>query len=239
MKISTYNICKDGISDCTLVFISDLHGYDNTKILNAIDKISPNAVLIGGDIVHDNKNYKTGIEFLHLCAKKYPTFCSIGNHEMKLDFDINPMIRDSKATLLDNEFAQFYGLKIGGLTTGYEHGEKQGRNKRTPRPNVEFVERFAKESGYKILLSHHPEYYERYLKDKNVDLILSGHAHGGQWRIFDRGVFAPGQGVFPKYTSGMYDEKLIVSRGLGNPHPIPRINNSNEIIVLNFKGEEK
>jgi predicted MPP superfamily phosphohydrolase len=104
---------------------------------------------------------------------------------------------------------------------------------------MEFANSFAKESGYKILLSHHPEYYGKYLKDLDINLILSGHAHGGQWRLFGRGVFAPGQGLFPKYTSGMYDNKLIVSRGIGNQMLVPRINNSKEIIVLNFKGEEK
>jgi len=239
MKISTYNIVAEVDGGKRFVFISDLHGYNNNKILNEIDKLEPQCVLIGGDMVHNDKNFRHGIDFLRLCAGKYPTFCSLGNHEMKVGKDIKALIRESGATLLDNEYAEFCGVKIGGLTTGYAIGEKQGRSKRTPRPNVEFAERFSRESGCKILLSHHPEYYERYLKDLNVDLILSGHAHGGQWRFFGRGVFAPGQGLFPKYTWGMYDNKLIVSRGIGNHMLIPRINNCAEIIAINIKNEEK
>ena len=52
--------------------------------------------------------------------------------------------------------------------------------------------------------------------------------------LFNMGVFAPGQGIFPKYTSGLYDGKLIVSRGLGNQTPYPRINNEEEIIVIDI-----
>lgn len=239
MKITNYTLSATTNKDVKFVFISDLHGYDNNKILNEINKINPDAVLASGDMVHDDKNYKDGIEFLRLCSEKYPTFCSLGNHEMKLSVDIRAMIRESGATLLDNEYTEYMGIKIGGLSTGYQQGDKQGRTKTTPCPNMEFANSFAKESGYKILLSHHPEYYGKYLKDLDINLILSGHAHGGQWRLFGRGVFAPGQGLFPKYTSGMYDNKLIVSRGIGNQMLVPRINNSKEIIVLNFKGEEK
>ena len=239
MKITDYTLSATTNKDVKFVFISDLHGYDNNKILNEIDKINPDAVLASGDMVHDDKNYKDGIEFLRLCSEKYPTFCSLGNHEMKLSVDIRAMIRESGATLLDNEYTEYMGIKIGGLSTGYQQGDKQGRTKTTPYPNMEFANSFAKENGYKILLSHHPEYYGKYLKDLDINLILSGHAHGGQWRFFGRGVFAPGQGLFPKYTSGMYDNKLIVSRGIGNQMLVPRINNSKEIIALNFKSEEK
>ena len=91
---------------------------------------------------------------------------------------------------------------------------------------------FSNKEGFKLLLCHHPEYYSKYIKDIDVDLTLSGHAHGGQWRILGQGIFAPGQGIFPKYTSGLIDGRLIVSRGLGNTHRIPRINNKPEIINL-------
>ena len=71
------------------------------------------------------------------------------------------------------------------------------------------------------------------IKPLPIDLTLSGHAHGGQWRFFGRGVFSPGQGLFPKYTSGMYDGgRFIVGRGLGNPIIIPRIFNSPEVLVI-------
>jgi predicted MPP superfamily phosphohydrolase len=88
MKITNYTFSATENKEVKFVFISDLHGCDNNKILNEIDKINPDAVLVGGDIVHNDENYKDGIDFLRLCSEKYPTFCAIGNHEMKLSFDI-------------------------------------------------------------------------------------------------------------------------------------------------------
>ena len=74
-----------------------------------------------------------------------------------------------------------------------------------------------------------------YIKELNIDLTLSGHAHGGQIRILGQGLIAPGQGFFPKYTSGMYDGRLIVSRGLANnAPPIPRLFNRKELIFIEF-----
>ena len=94
--------------------------------------------------------------------------------------------------------------------------------------------REAAENGAKILLCHHPEYYKTYLKDKKIDLIVAGHAHGGQWRLGRLAAFAPGQGIFPKYTKGVYDKRLVVSTGLKKSGRIPRIFNKPEIVYINI-----
>ena len=235
MKIKRYDFFAPVERDLRFVFVSDLHGYDNNRLISEIRALSPDAILIPGDFIHSNKHFKDGIEFLDMVAGVAPTFCSLGNHEMKFSGDVHSIAHEAGVRLLDNETAEFMSVKIGGLSSGYMKDEKQGHFERTPRPDVEWLRTFASEDGYKILLSHHPEYYPRYIRDLSIDLTLSGHAHGGQWRIFGRGVFAPGQGLFPKYTSGLYDGKLIVSRGLGNMNPFPRINNSPEIIVINLK----
>ena len=73
---------------------------------------------------------------------------------------------------------------------------------------------------------------DEYIRELDIDLTLSGHAHGGQWRVFGRGVFAPGQGILPKYTSGMHENRFIVSRGLANNAFVPRLFNSTELIFI-------
>lgn len=234
MKITEYTIHADIEKELTFAFLSDLHDCENDILLEALERCYPNAVLVGGDFVHSTELYKRGIDFLTLCARKYPTFCSLGNHERKCDRDIAGMVKRSGAVLLDDRATRFEGVNIGGLSSGYKQMEKQGHWEKTPAPNLEFIESFSRLRGTKILLSHHPEYYPRYIKGKNIDLTLSGHAHGGQWRFFGRGVFAPGQGLFPKYTSGIHDGKFIVSCGLGNQTPFPRINNEEEIIIIKF-----
>lgn len=113
-----------------------------------------------------------------------------------------------------------------------------GSNKATAdiKPDTSWLHDFAASSGYHILLSHHPEYYP--FIPSSIDLVLSGHAHGGQWNYYSfkdrrwKGIFAPGQGLFPKYTSGMYG-KMIVSRGLANTTWVPRICNPTEVVYVN------
>lgn len=85
-----------------------------------------------------------------------------------------------------------------------------------------------------ILLAHEPQFIEEY-SSAGYDYIFSGHAHGGQIRlpILD-GLFSPGQGILPKYTSGVHNAgngKMIISRGLGNSSFPIRVFNRPEIII--------
>ena len=211
--------------------ISDLHGSSAENLLDELKALEPSLILCPGDTLHSASLEDNGLDFLRRAAGIAKTFCSLGNHEVKHGGDIRDAIRATGAVLLDNEYAEHAGLVIGGLSTGYRAGEEQSRIKEPPAPNVKALDGFFAAEGFKLLLSHHPEYYPKYLCGKGADLILSGHAHGGQWRIFGRGVFAPGQGLFPKYTSGFYG-KMLVSRGLSNNTFIPRIFNKPELIIL-------
>ncbi|MBP5669242.1 MAG: metallophosphoesterase [Lachnospiraceae bacterium] len=99
-----------------------------------------------------------------------------------------------------------------------------------------------KASGaYTVLLSHRPESFEAYV-NKGVDLALAGHAHGGQWRIpfLINGMFAPDQGLFPKYAGGRYEKygtTMIVSRGLARESTIlPRFCNPPELVIIDLVG---
>ena len=224
IKVSEYNIKANITEDITFVFVSDLHGCDNAPIMAAIDGIKPDGVLVGGDFIHNNTVWREGIEFLRLSAEGYPTFCVKGNHELRYKGDVRDLVKGTGATLLDDSSVDFKGIHIGGLTSVCYAPDAI--------PNTKWLAEFSQKDGYKLLLCHHPEYFDKYIRDTAVDLILSGHAHGGQWRAFGRGVYAPGQGIFPKYTAGLYHDRLLVGRGLGNPHPIPRINNPFEVIIL-------
>ena len=89
-----------------------------------------------------------------------------------------------------------------------------------------------------MVISHRPEEFDVYASQK-IDIVFSGHAHGGQFRIPGLGgLVAPGQGLFPKYTSGAYREEdttMVVSRGLGNSIIPIRIFNMPEIVVVTLK----
>ena len=110
--------------------------------------------------------------------------------------------------------------------------------------NSAWLSEFEKQDGYRILLSHHPEYWslrEPWLSEKRIDLVLSGHAHGGQWRVMGRGLYAPGQGWMPKFTSGVYEGEygsMIVSRGLANTAGVPRLFNEPEIVYVEVRSND-
>jgi predicted MPP superfamily phosphohydrolase len=213
-----------------IAHVSDLHNKRLPELMEALGAEHPDMVLVSGDVVHSADEWETGIRFLKECALKYFTCCSLGNHEFKYGADFREKIRQTGAVLLDNSYIRKGSFVIGGLTTGFAEAS-QGTFKRTPMPKTKWLDGFCKQKGYRILLSHHPEYFEL-LRDRGIDLILSGHAHGGQWRLFGVPVFSPGQGLFPKYVSGFYENKMFVSRGLANTAPVPRFGNPTEMVFL-------
>lgn len=249
MKHSVYHIKNERLSGLHFAIISDLHGCSPEPALEILGRIAPNYILAPGDIFEildgrdDDKN-ENGYELLAGAAKIAPTFYSGGNHEiggtrswtLKWRFkNCEPLpcseenkrrIEQTGAHILSDGYEIFDGIAFGGVSSGITY--KGGA------PRLDWIEKYYCQDRPKILLCHHPEYYKKYIDGSRIDLVASGHAHGGQWRIFGRGVFAPGQGIFPKFTSGVYDGKLCVSRGLKEGHIIPRIFNSTEVVSIIF-----
>ena len=226
IKLTEYTLFAELEKKVRFAFLADLHNYPNEPILKALQNLNADAVLVSGDFIHNLFICQRGFEFLKEASKILPVFCSLGNHESGYMGKLREKILKSGAVLLDNSFCEFKGIHIGGLTSGaFYPGENC-------HPNTNFLTEFSQLNGYKLLLCHHPEYYKKYVKDLPIDLTLSGHAHGGQWRLFGRGAYAPGQGAFPKYTKGMYDNRLIVTSGLGNVYFVPKINNPPEICTI-------
>lgn len=228
-----------------MAVVSDLHGGDPTAVLKMLEAERPDYILCPGDIFErldgsDSDIYRNGLCLLSEASRIAPVFYSTGNHEdggvrswsrswesrvKKREYHerCRNDIEKSGAVLLEDSFVLKHGIAFGGLLSGIinEGGA----------PELSWLDEFCAVDAPKILLCHHPEYYEKYLKDKNIDLIVSGHAHGGQWRFFGRGVFAPGQGIFPKYTYGVHDGRLVISTGL-KVSAIPRFFNPTEVVFV-------
>ena len=210
-----------------LAVAADIHSSPFDDVLEEFTRCD--AVLIPGDLVdRHRRNNENAYRFLEAAPECAPVFYSIGNHERKFRDRAAYLekVRTSKVTLLDNESISFMGIRIGGLSS---EKEKQ--------PDMAFLDRCEKEEGYRLLLCHHPEVYRDFVSGRDIDLTLAGHAHGGQIQIAGHGLYAPGQGLFPKLTHGLYDGgKLLVSRGMTNGAKprIPRIGNPCELIILNL-----
>lgn len=241
MTVTCYTARQKGLNAPVRAAIAaDLHNGPWEGLLRAIEREQPDLILLPGDFLHKPGETARGFAFLTAAAKLCPTFCSVGNHEVRCRIpDLADRVGETGAVLLDNDCRFAAGLWLGGLSSGYRMGMRQGRTLPTPPPDRRFLSAFARIEGPRLLLCHHPEYYEPYLRETDIPLILAGHAHGGQWELFGRGVFAPGQGLFPRYTAGFYDGRMIVSRGLRNTYPlIPRLFNPRELVLLDVWPEE-
>ncbi len=233
----------------SLALVADLHERPYGKVLSSLSAHQPEIICIAGDTLNHMPPGSQDLPAQHIlpfvkeCVSLAPTFLSLGNHEWMFCQEDLMLLRSNGVHVLDNQWEPWKDVYIGGLTsaevTGTDRSIFRGEvsYSRPPRmreplePSVSWLGEFCSQPGYKILLCHHPEYYPRYLKDLDLDLVLSGHAHGGQWRFFDRGVFAPGQGLFPKLTSGVQGP-LVISRGLANTAPVPRFFNPREVVYL-------
>ena len=250
------------LKEMKLALVADIHNKPAKDIIRSLKDNKPDYITICGDLLSARTNKGIYYEvagssqhfrgapnasrFLYDAVKISKVILSTGNHELYLDEEDKAWLKKIGVIYLNNEYISIQGLVFGGLSSPYNvlagTGNAKGLEEHKKRWNLIFdsfdyswLPAFCSQKGCKILLSHHPEIYEQHLKKLNgIDLILSGHAHGGQIRLFGHGLYAYGQGWFPKYTGGMYDGKLIVSRGLSNTSRIPRIGNPTELVYIDL-----
>lgn len=232
----------EGFEGFKIAQVSDLQNKmffkNQSSLIKNLKKTDADIIVITGDLVDANRtNIDNAYTFIDKAVKIAPVYYVSGNHE--------------NASGVYEELLE--GLKIRGvniLENTYEYIDRNGdkiaiMGIKDIRMNYDFDEVIEdmsnKNEGYfKILLSHRPELYSVY-DEKGVDLSFTGHAHGGQIRLpFTDGLFAPNQGAFPKYTSGLryFDNSaMVISRGLGNSVFPFRIFNRPEITVTTLYSE--
>ena len=230
--------------------VTDLHsgyyGKDEAELINMIDRETPDAILMSGDIFDDRLSMDNARIFCEQIAGKYPCFYVTGNHEIwsPNEHKINEYLRSIGITVLEGTAET---LAIKGSVISF-----CGVDDPTYMTDAEWAVQLtstatAADSAnastgttapYKVLLSHRPERTKTY-EAYDVDLIVCGHAHGGQWKIpfTQMGVHAPNQGQFPRYVDGLYElgngSKMVVSRGLARERmPYPRFFNHPEIVII-------
>ena len=231
-RITRYEI-KAPISPFRIALITDMHNIAPMGLAEAVAEAKPDAIVISGDLYNGPPRNKTfcydkALACLSELAPIAPIFYSQGNHDKTLTDEVRSAIDRLGVHLMTDAFERFGEVVFGGLGSAYI-GHKSGR------PNMEFIESFVKQEGYRILICHHPEYFRAYLRPYDIPLILSGHNHGGQWALFGQGLYVPGQGLFPKHTSGVIEGRLVVSRGISNPTLVPRIGAPTELVILDLK----
>ncbi len=247
MKITEYSLSLPGAPTLTLALVADLHCRPGEDALEMLQQLQPDLILSSGDMMQSCTKYRIdesfnlpSLTFLTKATQIAPVYLSIGNHEGGMLPENRELFDARHITLLDDCFVhEDHGLCIGGLTSPVRCGNK--RTDPTPAPNLDFLQAYAAEPGFHLLLNHHPEFWRPHICGTGIQLTLSGHAHGGQWHLFGHDIWSPGQGLFPQYASGMHTaetgEVLVVSRGMTNTVPYaPRFGNPTEICVLRLSG---
>lgn len=215
---------------------SAFHG----QIIDALFALQPGCILIAGDATDEStEDFRALVPFFSRVARLAPTVAVLGNNDC--DALRTPALRDvyrvSSIALLENETrilsARGVPMRITGLTDPMAfrfgvHAERGSPPGQPPLDKVNIESALSNDPAEKewvppILLLHQPQLALPYAK-MGASLIIAGHAHGGQFRFpLLGGLYAPGQGVFPKYTSGVYKlgaSRMLVSRGIGN-HGLP------------------
>ena len=246
LKVQRYSINSNKIENAVnVVVISDLHsknfGENQQDLLDIIAKQNPDAIFLTGDIIDHIFSHSAAETFLQGIQNICPVYYVTGNHECQsrdIEAILDTILKYDVKILSGNyELLNINGNKfvIGGIDDPSKKKYSQDYDQESV---MEQAFSDLPSDSYSVLLAHRPEQIENY-KQYDFDLVVSGHAHGGQFRIpyILNGMYAPNQGWFPQYAGGLYkhgDLSHIVSRGLGNNVPIPRIFNPPEVVVIDI-----
>lgn len=229
--------------------ISDFHNQSKSYCDRLVKKASeqkPDCIFITGDVCDFQRTDVEDAEyFLESVSKIAPCYLVWGNHDYNLsdeDFEkVRSCALKNGITVLEGDFVTLEkdGESILVVGTSSDINSES---------SLEMLKELPEKSGLTLWLNHYPESFEEIVRtsesyNNKADLIFSGHAHGGLVKIpfIDKGLIAPGQGLFAKYIDGLYkydDAKMIVSRGVGNSGYTKRLLNSFQLTVCTLKSEK-
>ena len=236
-----------------ILHITDLHnclfGEEQSRLTGMIDAAEPDIVVFTGDMSDPRYGEDNALLLARLVSEKYPSFYVFGNHENAYPGNVSKVcdkFAEAGLTVLRGSAEK---ISVGGtalLICGIDDPNA------SPDYNLRMWENelddcagaAASEPGvFSVLLTHRPECVNDYA-GRGFDLIMAGHAHGGQARIpliLQNGIYAPSQGLFPKYTGGLYrlsdGTPLEVCRGLSTKIR-PRVFNRPEISLVTVEPGE-
>lgn len=237
-----------GEGSFTIAQVSDLHnaefGGGNRELLAILEEAEPDLIAITGDLIDSRRTDPApALAFLEGAVELAPVCYVTGNHEFRAYDayqDLKSQMEELGVIVLENEsmVLEEVPLRVIGLddpSFGVRSDPSATPEQILQGALTALAPQAGEEDLCTVLLAHRPEYVELYAQ-YGADLVLSGHAHGGQVRLPGvGGLYAPGQGFLPAYTSGLYqigETSLVVSRGLGNSLFPLRVNNHPEVVLV-------
>lgn len=271
IQVNKINILHDkaGERQPVFVFFADLHGVsfgeNNSRLIEKINSINPDAIIIGGDMIVDKGKHFLGdtsekehaISLINTLCESYPVYYALGNHETrarsneKLRAEYKNYlyrIENKNLHILSNthEYVTYKGTRfcIYGLEIDNSYYSK--RKKKVT--DAAYIQKCLGESpehkhSIPLVVSHNPDCFDA-CACWGAEFVLSGHNHGGYVRLpLLGGVISSGYKLFPKYSGGIYKNEnynstMLLTRGLGM-HTIKfRLFNKPELMVITFKSKE-
>lgn len=252
LQISHYKIVNSKIPDefknYKIIQISDFHNVKSKKLnkdlVENISKEKPDIIVITGDFVDANRtNIDVAINFINNIKDIAKVYYVTGNHEWAAK-EYNQLKKELiklGVKILDNKLEKITindsSINLIGINDPSFANEPTVEDKEIVNKEINDID--YDDENFTILLSHRPELYDVYVNN-SIDLALTGHAHGGQIRLpIIKGILAPNQGLFPKYSEGIFTKEnttMVVSRGIGNSVFPFRINNRPELVVIELFG---
>lgn len=243
LEISRYEVNSQKLPESfdgfKIVQLSDLHGAefgeDGMELVDKVGSLEPDIIALTGDFVTDEGDLAAVEKLAARLVKLCPVYFISGNHEFGsgLAIKVRNILERAGVKYLSNEYLTINRgddeILLGGVEDPLAYADMLSPDELAQKMND------AAPDAFKILLGHRNYWMTEY-PELPVDLIFCGHAHGGLIRIPGvGGLIGTDRRLFPDFDAGEYNNgryTLIVSRGLGNSVPIPRIFNRPEIVCV-------
>ncbi len=242
----------------TLVFITDVHdkefGPGNAALLQAIRRLRPDGILIGGDLMvsKGKGDLEASLRLLEGLADMGPVFYGPGNHELRLRRE--PEIYGNRYEVLEKQASKlgipmlwdqsvpFGEMDITGVDLPQSYYRKLFLEKPKAMPPGYLERKLGRPDGsrFQLLLLHSPMYFDQ-CREWGADVTLSGHFHGGTIRLpLLGGVMTPQYQFFVPWCAGSFQQDgkwMVVGRGLGTHSINIRLNDKPQLLVLRLRPE--
>ena len=243
LEISRYEVnskkLPESFDGFKIVQLSDLHGAefgeDGMELVDKVKELEPDIIALTGDFVTDEGDLAAVKKLAGRLTELCPVYFVSGNHEFGsgLAIKVRNILERAGVKYLSNEYLTISrgedGILLGGVEDPLAYADMLSPDELAQKMND------AAPDAFKILLGHRNYWMTEY-PELPVDLIFCGHAHGGLIRIPGvGGLIGTDRRLFPDFDAGEYNNgryTLIVSRGLGNSVPIPRVFNRPEIVCV-------
>ena len=234
LEISRYEVKSQKLPESfdgfKIVQLSDLHGAefgeDGMGLVEKVEELEPDIIALTGDFVTDEGDLAAVEKLAARLTELCPVYFVSGNHEFGsgLAVKVRNILERAGVKYLSNEYLTISRgedeILLGGVEDPLAYADMLSPDELAQKMND------AAPDAFKILLGHRNYWMTEY-PELPVDLIFCGHAHGG--------LIGTDRRLFPDFDAGEYNNgryTLIVSRGLGNSVPIPRVFNRPEIVCV-------